>query len=615
LKKILLLYLITHAVLAQGAPAEIDVGPPKIIYPENLSIVDEHQISTPRAGSSEDTLRTVPGLIVTRSGGLGQPSFIFIRGADSDGTLVLIDGIRANDPSTTNTSFDFSTLSINNLDHIEIWKGPQSVLFGSGAIGGVINFVTKKGHGPLHFDVGLEGGSWNTTQADVSARGSTDSWTYSLAAERVQTDGISVSDSPPGPRDGASAGSYSARIGFSPEPNSEIELLARWSDKKAALGFAPSDTAPYFIEPNPLNYRMNDQALTLSLLGNKRWSEALASNFSLARSGIERRYNLDPDPSNTSWVRGHFAGDDYQGKITTIWQPRKSLSVQFGFETETQSAASEYLTNLSTSLQPHKWATITGGFARVQMDQQFYFMTCGFRNDDSSMFGGQSSYEISPGLHLTENTDFSVRAATSYKQPSLYQLFAPIYGNPSLEPQQVDGYEASLSRYLLAKALRFEVTGFRYHYKNLVQFEANHYDNVGSADTSGVEGVIGFQHQILRLDAGYTYLETRDDSSGQSLIRRPRNLYSGRLEINPSGKWSGMVEWTGLNRRMDLNAVTNQSTVNAGYQVWNASVTWQPKDSWKVYVRAVNLFNQNYEEVSGYSTYPLSFYAGGIYSL
>lgn len=320
---VLLFLLISFAHLGQAQPIEIDIGSPQIVRPDASTILTEEQIKNSFATTSEDALRAVPGLIVSRSGGVGQPSFIFIRGADSDGTLVLLDGMPINDPSTNGNSFDFSALNMDNIARIEIWKGPQSVLFGSGATGGVINFVTKKGHGPLQAETALEVGSWNTSKADISARGSSSTFAYSASAERYQTNGISASSEPVGgtlERDGSSRDTYSARLGWKPDSSSEVELMLRWSDKMADLDYAPSNAGPYFLEPDALNYRMTSQTSNVGVRGEKQWNAKFDSTVLLARAGIDRWYDNDGDANNSAWLRGHYTGVAYHLDNSNRWE-------------------------------------------------------------------------------------------------------------------------------------------------------------------------------------------------------------------------------------------------------------------------------------------------------
>src|SRR6185312_14637600 len=156
-----------------------------------ISVVNQDAIATTNAGSLVDALRTVPGLDITESGGPGSTTNIRLRGANTGQTLVLIDGIRVNDPTAASGDFDFSLIAPSAIERVEVLKGPQSALYGSDAIGGVINIITKKGSGPAQFNVRTEAGSYGTVSTSGSVAGSSGPWSYALSGNGDHSNGFS----------------------------------------------------------------------------------------------------------------------------------------------------------------------------------------------------------------------------------------------------------------------------------------------------------------------------------------------------------------------------------------------------------------------------------------
>jgi vitamin B12 transporter len=203
----------------------------------SVTVITAEEIENRQPTSALDVLRTVPGLDVVRQGGLGQQTSVFLRGGNSTHTLVLVDGIEMNDPANPGRSFDFATLGTDNIERIEIVRGPGSTLYGSDAIGGVINIITRKGSGKPTITLSAEGGSFETHQEKLSLSGGNDLWNYSLAASFIESNGISAADERYGnsERDGYDRTSVSSRIGITPTTNFDLDFFLRYFDSEADL--------------------------------------------------------------------------------------------------------------------------------------------------------------------------------------------------------------------------------------------------------------------------------------------------------------------------------------------------------------------------------------------
>jgi vitamin B12 transporter len=593
---------------------ELDSGTAKI---ELLAptTVEEKQFAKSAQVTIEDVLRSLPGVTVTRSGALGQPSFVFLRGANSDGTLVMIDGLPINDPSLSNAAFDFSTISLADVERVDVWKGPQSVLFGQGATGGAINIITKRGAGPATGLLSAEVGSFNTFIENARVAGGNDHVAYSFAANRLQTNGFSAASQDQGgaERDGASQTSFASKLSWSPDRTSELEFIGRYTGKKADLDYAPSSVGPYFIEPDAPNYKTWGDAVTLALKGKKTWGTTWTSEISASRFSQDRYYSNDPDPNNTASLRSKYNGELQQFENVNHWKA-PGLEIAFGPRAQFEAATIHSTSNTADFSLPAKETSLAGFFARAQAQGPRLFSTEGARIETHSQFGTSIVYEVAPGMHITDDEDAIFRYATGYKAPTLYQLYEPKYGNAALKPENDFSFELTLNHSFMKKAGKLSVTAFRNQAKNLIQFGNSNYSNIGSALTRGFEAGLDLKINRLILQGAYTYLDTRDDSTGQSLMRRPRNTLSGRAEYRFLDTLSASLDFLTIDRRTDLDPLSGAPEVVAGYQTLNAAVFFYPLKDLRLSLRAINLLGKQYEETAGYTGTPRSFFIGAAFT-
>jgi vitamin B12 transporter len=226
----------------------------------SVTVITKEEIDQKQQTTVAEVLRGVPGVDVVRNGGLGQPTSIFLRGANSAQTLVLIDGIEINDPVDPSRAFNFAFLDTSNIERVEIVRGPGSTLYGSDAIGGVINIITKKGSGPPQVVASVEGGSYETHQERIGISGGNELVQYSLSASYLDTDGITAAAKKNGAseRDGYERITASSRIGFTPTNNFDLDFVLRYLDSEADLddGFGvPSDDPDYTAEQKSFFFR------------------------------------------------------------------------------------------------------------------------------------------------------------------------------------------------------------------------------------------------------------------------------------------------------------------------------------------------------------------------
>jgi vitamin B12 transporter len=350
----LLLFLFTAAVIAQDSnnakPAtsdkpngnqyqldELVVTATKVETPakevgSSITVITKRQIEEQQQSTVLDVLRSVPSLDIVQSGGLGRTTSVFIRGADSEHTLVLIDGVEMNDPISAGRSFDFANLTTDNIDRIEILRGPQSTLYGSDAIGGVINIITKTGEGKPDGFFSVEGGSLKSFREAGGFYGGNKRIRYSLGFSRQDTDGISAAGEKYGntEKDGYGNTSVSGKLGITPAHNLNVDVIFRRIDAKADLdnngGIGGDD--PNSTTSSTEHYFRTQARL---LLFHNIWDQKIG--FSLTNNSRAYKNDVDaahPNDSNQSSYDGNIYKFDWQNNFNI----HRTNILTAGLETE-----------------------------------------------------------------------------------------------------------------------------------------------------------------------------------------------------------------------------------------------------------------------------------------
>jgi vitamin B12 transporter len=596
----------------------------------SISVVNKDTLAATNPGSLVDALRTVPGLDVTETGGPGSTAMVRLRGANTGQTLVMIDGIRVNDPTAASGDFDFSTLAPGIIDHIEVLKGPQSALYGSDAIGGVINIITKKGTGPAQFNVRTEAGSYGTVATTASVIGSQGPWSYAATGSGEHSNGFSrygyripaiEARFPNGlEKDGFDRTAGSARIGYDAGEGVRLESGVMSSFTRSAYDAATG--------------AFPDTPSTANLLLQQVWGRAsfdtldgkLTHSFNVFETHADRNFNdvsykINTRPQNTTSVLSDFLGNsmgaEYQGnlKLETFG------SLVFGSRTQHDTA------NTSTmNLLPTQGPKVPGLAATQDTNSLFGLwqlpigdrlnLTMGGRVDDVANVGRFETWRTTAAYSITETgTKFHASAATGAKAPTLFQLYAPTFGNSSLAPEQSFGWDAGIDQSIWNGRATLSVTGFGNRFSNLIQFVFDaafpngHYINTQRAATDGVEvgAMLDILPGTLKFNAAYTYLEAIDLTTGLMLARRPKNLARLSLSITPTENW--LIEPRVLTVSKRYSSANQTGLVDAYTRV-DLYSEYKIDKTWKVFARGENILNEHYQEVLNFGTTGPAAYAG-----
>ena len=583
----------------------------------SVTVITDEEIQQQEAATVGEVLRVVPGVDVVQNGSLGTTSNIFIRGAESDQTLVLIDGVEVN--SVTLGLFDFSNLTTGNIDRIEVLRGGGGTLYGSQAIGGVIQIITKKGEGPPTMTISAEGGKGNTHREVLSFSGSQGIVGVSGAVSSVDTDGFRQFN------DGYRNLSTNLRVDVDLLPRGTFRNFLRYTDAKIGL----YNNKNYLGVPDP-----NARQLTNSVLWKGEWEHRpfAAFDYRVAGSYVKdnQRFFDEPDEfdsfgSGISRIPVETFTGEFQGNL--YWQNLSIITVGFEFEEKSADVLSNF-GGFRSSFDKSR-----NNFAYYVQEQlrllnERLFLTGGFRVDDNEDFGTHITPEGSIAYIIPQTgTKLKGGFAGGFRAPNFNELFFPNFGNPQLDAEISDEWNAGVEQTLWGQRFSLEAAYFSRRVKGLIEsvlvdpdnfiFQAQ---NKGRVDVQGVE-VIPVLRVLpgLTLSGNFTFLDF--DTQDGKLLRRPTEHGSFIVNYERRGlSWSDDL----LNLHLNVNVVGDRDDVdpvrgpqtNPMFARTNLAATYSFAPGFlsgvrlAVYTRVENLFDREYEEVLGFRSPPLNYIVG-----
>jgi vitamin B12 transporter len=592
---------------------------PKLELGSSTTLILLKQLKDAGKTTVVEALAAVPGLDVVQNGGVGKNADVFIRGANSEHTLVMVDGVEVNDPMSPGRTFDFSHLSLDNIDRIEIVRGPQSTLYGSDAIGGVINIITKKGEGKPGFYVSAEAGSYSSFRESAGVSGGTETVNYSLAVSRFDTKGFSASGQQYGneEKDGYGNTTFSARLGFKPSMELEVDFIGRYIDARNDLDNSAGmggDDPNYVSDSQQFLFAAN---AALSLMKGK-WEQRLGmSYFNIKRDLTNDTDDINPFDSSIGMYKGRIFKVDWQHDIYV----HPTNTVTAGIEYEREEGESEYswesMWGPGQSLFPEESARTTGIYLQDNIKiKDMFFMVLGVRFDDYSRFGTETTYRIAPAVLLKSGTKIKATYGTGFKAPSLYQLYAPAtdwgpMGNENLEPEKSKSWDVGIEQYLFADRLTLSFTYFCSDFESLILYDsALGYININEAETKGYE-VFMSAHPVSKLTfhGSYTYTDAKDKETGEQLLRRPKHKANLSFNLRLFKKANVNLNLIHVGKRIDLFPYPTRTEADA-YTLFNLAASYRLTRNIEIFGRIDNLFDEEYEVVLGYGTAGRSAYIG-----
>lgn len=565
------------------------------------TVIDAEMIDRRHSAMVEEVLRSTPGLDVVRSGPTGGLTTVFLRGANGAQTKVLMDGVPLNDPSSATRAFDFSTLSTDDIERIEIVRGPQSTLYGSDAIGGVVNIITKRGQGPMQARATFLGGSYGTNRDAINVSGGTNKFHYSAGGSFLYTNGFSAASTRLGNTEADSdrLGTATGRFGWTPSENFEVDYVFRWLDSRTEI-----DDAGFSIGQPPV-----DDPTRLNLT-NGFFSGVTARSFAFD-GGVEQRVSYyltdyrrrDTDDLFAASFEGQTMQFEYQANLQLTETNLLTAGADHwneGAENSYSAAASQYKSGVYLQDQ-------------IQLGERS-INTVGFRWDDYNFAGPAQTYQFRSVYKLDEiGTSFHGSLGTGFRVPSLAENQLP-FGNPNLSPEESRGWDFGVAQRLLGDTVRVEFSYYRNDFTNLILFDPTippfgGLVNIGRARTHGVE-VIGLCYltDATWLNATYTRTDTLNIDTGAPLPRRPRDKGTVGITHRFCDCRAEMTLYAILvGERTDSN---DGSLLLGSYTLLNLAGQYDVTDRLQFIYRFDNLLNQHYEEVTGFGSPSASAFAG-----
>ena len=590
-----------------------------------VEVITGEQMQKRNLKTVAEALRLATGMTVFSSGGQGTLTDVRIRGSNSQQVLVMIDGAIVN--SATTGSYDFAFLTTDNIERVEILRGNQSMMYGSDAMGGVINITTKRGRGPLSAGGFLEYGSYNSLREGGKVSGEKGPFDFSATLSRWDISSISAINYRRGASelDGLRNWQGSARLGLNLPTNGRLEFDFRWlnSDTKfdGFNGFNPTDVSGAGSHSNQFVYSGNYfQPLT------KWWS----SRITAART--TEHITTDPGTSFRDIITGQtgipfqFLSDlrTYSNRVEwqNNFQIAEPLSVIAGYQFREQIGN-------STDNFSDKRVASNAGFAEAQLNLwDRVFGTAGLRQDEYNVFGSATTYRFTGGyLHKETGTKFRASYATGFRAPTINELFFPNFGNPNLRPEKSQGGDVGIDQTLFDKRITLSANYFwtRYRDQILTVFDpvgcpAGTFGfcpaNFGSTTAKGVE--VSIKANILRdmpwaksldVQGQYTHTATRNTSTldNDRLPRWPLQQYSAMISYQPIDPFRLNLEFRYVGQRFND---TNNTQSMPGFDVWNLAATYDINRQVQGYLRVDNLFDRHYEELLFFGTPGRSVFGG-----
>lgn len=493
----------------------------------SVTVITEEELRTYNYDRIEDALRTVPGVEIQRSGGLGKTTSIKIRGAGSQQVQLLVDGMRVKSP-TLGTA-ELSELSLDAIERIEVVRGPQSTLHGADAIGGVVNIITKKGQGPVHGSVYVGGGSYETFREQANIAGAYRGFNFAFSGSRYDSGGQFDNDD-------SDQTAFAGRLGYDFPWKGELSLAGRYA--KSSTDLPIHTTFPRTV------FDPNSQQQTETWLYNFTYKQPVFSWWDTSLRYGQWWNNAgfqDPEPP---------AGDA-PGTVSQINTRRREFELLNSFHLgkwDTFTLGAEHRNERGRNRGAFREEINTVslfGQNEVRLFDRI-FLAGGLRWEDNDVFGDEVTPRMSAALVIKE-TGTKIRGGwgKGFRAPTINDLFFPGFGNPELKPERSESYEFGADQKVWQNRVRFGATYFHNEFRDLIQFVFDPVTftflpfNVAGARSQGIEAYAEIEPlDWLMLHANYTLTDTRNTTTGRDLRRFARHRWNTGVTLTPLDRLS-----------------------------------------------------------------------------
>jgi vitamin B12 transporter len=548
-----------------------------------ITVITSADIERRGLSFAQDAIATAPGVTVTQSGAFGGIAYARMRGGNGGQTLVLVDGVPVNDASAPGGEFDFGTFDLADVDRIEILRGPQSTLWGSDAIGGVISIATRKPEQGFGWRAEADAGSFESYRTAASISGANDRADGLLSASWRTTEGISKADKRDGnaEKDGFESLTVSGRGGFDLSQNIRADFTARWTDAEYdADGFPP----PLFDLADTAATSQAESLSSSATLRADAFSGRLQNTLQVTYYDIDREDDdgagfVTPNSGNRTTYRYSGALDIADGHRTL-----------FGVEHEQSEAASQEA-EASSIFALYEWKPV-----------EALTLTGGLRHDDDDRYGSETTGKVAASWQATDAIRLRAAWGQGFKAPTIFQstfictfcgLTAP---NSNLRAETSESIEAGAD--LTLGDAQLSLTAFDTETEDMIDFSFTAgYDNIALAKQRGVELELSAPlTSWLEARASYAYIDA-ENAMGGPLPRVPLHSGTAELILRPVAQLEASL------------AVRHNGDQSDGFgpdvPAWtrvDLAGTWELSPQAELYARVENLFDEAYQQIGGYGT-------------
>jgi len=589
-----------------------------------ITVITAEEIERKQVRFVSDILRQVPGVAVNRAGNMGALTQVRIRGAEGNHTLVIIDGVEVNDPMNA-SEFDFSSLLADDIERIEVLRGPQSAIWGSDTIGGVVNIVTKRGREGVHGRASAEGGSFGTYRMNAGLSGGTEAARASVSGSLFDTDGINVG-STGSEKDGYRNGTLNVTGDVDLSRNLSVALNGRYTKAKTEgdrqdFDFPATPTQGLVVDSD--DYTETEQIYGRAEARLSLFDGAWQQKLGAAMTRADRDTVESGTTSESTGTKGKL---DYQSTFLFDTPTLADAAHSLTFYVEREHQDFRNRSEGFPSADQYRGTTDHGyvGEYRVGLWDQL-FLSAALRFDDNERFEDATTYRgtaayVVPG----SGTRLHASYATGATNPTFFELFGfdpnTFVGNPDLKPETSKGWDAGVEQKFLDDRVLIDVTYFETDLRDEIQtaflpgFLATPVNLSGKSTRRGIE--VTAQARVtdaFDLAGSFTWLDA-EEPGGRSEVRRPDYMASasanyrflgGRANVNLGVDYNG--------RAIDNEFVDSTGRIRVGlddYVLVNLAASYRLTDNVELFGRVENLLDEDYQDVYGFDTPGIGAYAG-----
>ncbi len=557
----------------------------------SISVLTADEIEERQYASTVDAIRSLPGVIINQNGPFGGSASVRIRGASSDQTLVLVDGVVVNDPASPGAGFNFANLDPNDIERIELLRGPQSTLYGSQAIGGVVNIITKRATEPFAYSAFFEAGSFKTLRSGGNVSGLHGETDYNLSLSGIRTNGISKADEHDGntEEDGYKNYTVSGNVGSNLTEVLRAEGGIRYSDSRNEFDAGGGVGG----DGDRVGHTREFQ--TSASLHLSTFSGQLENSLTGSYALVDR--DNESNGTRSFSATGERTSFEYLGTLSMsdFWNAIIGLKTE---DTEIKGTSSIRTDSVFGQVQvlPIEGLSLIGGV----------------RHDDHETTGGVTTFRFTSAYEFADTgTVFRGSWGEGFKSPTPFQLTFFCCGatgpNTNLQPEESQGWDVGIEQELFGGQADVQVNYFQQDVENQIDFSfgAGGYLNIDQVETEGWEFIASARPaDWIDLSANFTHQSAIDVSTGSQLVRTPANIAALNVTTYPTEALAvgGSVIWND-------DETDSAGLVQDWYRV-DVRSSYQLNDEVELFGRVENLLDEQYQDILGFGTPGISGFVG-----